>query len=465
MASNKPASRPLSRRTILKGAAAVSAAAAFPTIIPSSALGDDKKTAPSNRLNLGFIGIGKQASGHLNFMLGRTDTQVIATCDVDATRREHFRKSVDTKYEELKRKDYKGCVGIVDYHELLARKDIDAVVIGTPDHWHTAILIDAANAKKDIYCEKPLTLTIHEAKTAIEAVRKHDVVFQTGSQQRSEGPFREVVDYIRSGKLGKIKEVFVGIGVTSKPCDLPAETPKAEIDWERWLGQAPTRPYHSRLAHAGELPGAYPFNPGWRDFREFSGGYVTDWGAHHFDITQWALQMDGSGPDEIHPPEKEGDEYGAKFIYRNSPAGDEIVVHHVHQVFEHDDAKTGKKVKETNGILFVGEKGKIFVSRSVKISQPESILATPLTDADKKLPNTGQHRVNWLECIRNRTRPVCDIAVGAGSATVCHLVNLAYWHHTKLKWDPKKWEFIGGAGDNAWLTRPRREPYKLPDIA
>ena len=131
MASNKPASRPLSRRTILKGAAAVSAAAAFPTIIPSSALGDDKKTAPSNRLNLGFIGIGKQASGHLNFMLGRTDTQVIATCDVDSTRREHFRKSVDTKYEELKRKDYKGCVGIVDYHELLARKDIDGVMIAT----------------------------------------------------------------------------------------------------------------------------------------------------------------------------------------------------------------------------------------------------------------------------------------------------------------------------------------------
>jgi hypothetical protein len=213
-------------------------------------------------------------------------------------------------------------------------------VIGTPDHWHIPILIEAAKAKKHIYCEKPLTLTIAEAKRAIEAVQKHGVVMQTGSQQRSEGPFREVVDYIRNGKLGKIKEVFVALGGThSTPCDLPGEEPKSEIDWDRWLGPAPKRAYNKRLAHAGEKPNDYPFNPGWREFQEYSGGFVTDWGAHHIDITQWALQMDGSGPVEVLPPDDEKASYGAKLIYRGSPAGDEIVVHHVKDIPDVPDAK------------------------------------------------------------------------------------------------------------------------------
>lgn len=469
-----------SRRDVLKGAAAAAAVAAvgLPAVFPSTAraaddakpageakpaAAGDAKIAPK-RIRLGFIGIGKQASGHLSSLVGRTDTEVVAVCDVDKVRRDLAQKTVDDKYKALERKDAKPCDAYVDYRELLARKDVDAVVIGTPDHWHTKILIEAAAAGKHIYCEKPLTLTIAEAKAAVDAVRKHKVVFQTGSQQRSDGPFREVCDYIRNGKLGKIKEVFVGIGVTSKPCDLPAEQPKGEIDWDRWLGQAPKREYNSRLAHAGEKPNDYPFNPGWRDYREFSGGYVTDWGAHHFDITQWALSMDGSGPVEIHPPESKGDQFGAKFVYRGSPAGDEITVHHVKDVHERTDAKTGKKVKETNGILFVGEKGKIFVSRSVKVSEPANILEEKLGDDAKKLPDTGQHRVNWLTCIRTGGKPVCDVEVGAGSVTVCHLVNLAYWHGQKMKWDPQKWTFVDGAGDNAWLSRPQREGYGLPAV-
>jgi predicted dehydrogenase len=471
------------RRDVLRGAAAAAAAGAvgLPALLPAAAraadeakpaaaktAGDpaaagDAKAAPAKRIRLGFIGIGKQASGHLGFFVGRTDTEVVAVCDVDKARREAAHKTVVDKYKEFQRKDFKGCDQYVDYREVLARMDVDAVVIGTPDHWHTTILVEAAKAGKHIYCEKPLTLTIAEAKMAVDAVRAHKVVFQTGSQQRSDGPFREVCDYIRNGKLGKITEVFVGIGVTSKPCDLPGEQPKGEIDWDRWLGQAPERPYNSRLAHAGELPKDYPFNPGWRDYREFSGGYVTDWGAHHFDITQWALSMDGSGPVEIHPPASKGDEFGAKFVYRGSPAGDEITVHHVKQVYERPDPKNpGKTVKETNGILFVGEKGKIFVSRSVKVSEPANILAEPLGEDAKKLANTGLHRVNWLDCIRSGGKPVCDVEVGAGSVTVCHLVNLAYWHGQKLKWDPTKWTFVDGAGDNAWLTRPQREKYALP---
>ncbi|HEX8916745.1 MAG TPA: Gfo/Idh/MocA family oxidoreductase [Humisphaera sp.] len=458
-----------SRRDVLKQAATLTAAAAvagFPTIIPSSALGDETKAAPSNRLNLGFIGVGKMASGHLGFFRGRGDIQVVAICDVDKTRRETFVSETNKKYAELERKDVKPTVGIVDYNELLARKDIDAVVIGTPDHWHTAVLVAAANAKKHIYCEKPLTLTIAEAKLCIEAVQKNGVTMQTGSQQRSEGPFRDVVDYIRNGRLGKIKEVYVALGGThSIPCDLPEEKPAAEIEWDRWLGPAPQRGYAKRLGHAGEMPNTYPFNPGWREFKEFSGGFVTDWGAHHIDITQWALSKDGDGPSEILPPEKADDQYGARLIYRGSPAGDEIVVHHVQTIMDAPDEKNpGKTVKQGNGILFVGEKGKIFVNRGQKVSDPAEILKTPLTDSDKKLPNTGQHRVNWLDCIKSKQLPVANVVVGAGSVTACHLVNLAYWHRQKMKWDAKAWKFADEA-QNAWLTRERRGSYQLPTIA
>lgn len=468
MSTEQRGTRAPSRRSILKGAAAAGAAAAFPTIVPSSVLGQQAgRTAPSDRLTMGFIGIGKQASGHLGYMAGRKDVQILAVCDVDKVRRENAKERVESKYKELQRTDYKGCDQYVDFRELLTRKDIDSVVIGTPDHWHTIPLIEAAKAKKHIYCEKPLTLTIHEAKVAVEAVRKHGVVFQTGSQQRSEGPFRDVVDLIRSGRIGKVKEVFVALGGThSDPCDLPEEKPASEIDWERWLGPAPLRGYAKRLAHAGELPDKYPFNPGWREFREYSGGYVTDWGAHHIDITHWALSMDGSGPSEVLPPEKADAQYGVRLVYRGSPAGDEVVVHHVREtpaIPDHRNA--GRELKQNNGILFVGDKGKIFVNRSMKVGDPAAMATEALGDGATKLPNTGQHRDNWLKCIRSTTgeRPVCDVHVGAGSVTACHLVNLAYRHRQKMQWDPKAWRFKDEA-QNQWLDYARRGPYQLPDI-
>lgn len=455
----------LSRRDVVKGAAVAGAAVMLPGLAATAARADSPSAQPAKKITLAFIGVGKMSSGHLGYFSGRPDTEVLAICDVDKTRREHFVKTVDDKYKDLKRTGAKPCEGYVDYKEVLARKDIEAVVIGTPDHWHTAMLIEAAKAGKHIYCEKPLTLTIHEAKLCVEAVQKHKVVMQTGSQQRSEGPFREVVDYIRNGKLGKIKEVFVALGGThSTPCDLPKEDPAADIDWNRWLGQAPERGYAKRLAHAGELPSAYPFNPGWREFKEYSGGFVTDWGAHHIDITQWALQMDGNGPSEILPPEKSDASYGAKLIYRGSPAGSEIVVHHVQEIPNVPDAKNpGKTKTERNGILFIGEKGRLFVNRSTKISDPEGIVKEPLSEGDAKLPNTGPHRENWLKCIRSGELPVANVVVGAGSVTACHLLNLAYWHRQPMKWDAKAWSFAD-AKQNEWLTRPARPGFELPSI-
>jgi predicted dehydrogenase len=474
----------LTRREFVKRTAALSLATPLLGSL-SSARGAKVETLPlAERIKLGFIGIGKQATGHLEALSGMGNTQVIAVCDVDTTRRERAKKIVDDKYKLLERADYPGCDMHTHFGELLARKDIDAVVIGTPDHWHTAIAIEACKAGKDIYCEKPLTLTIHEAKTIIDAVRKHERIFQVGSQQRSEGPFRQACEYIRSGRLGKISEVHVGIGATSNWCDLPAEVPDPGLDWEQWLGQAPKRAYNQIICRKG-LPDSYPFNPGWRDYREYSGGYITDWGAHHFDITQWALDMDHSGPVEARPTTGPDPKFGAQVVYRGSPVGDEIVVTHVNKVYEYDTLEPEKRkkgkpttqpttepaklttprhVEETNGILFIGDKGKLFVNREMIRSEPESILKEPLTSGDVSLQKTAGHRQNWLECIKSRKLPICDVEIGARSVTVCHLVNLAYWHGKKLTWDPAKWEFPGDEEANGWRTRDRRKGYELPEI-
>lgn len=453
-----------------------------PTIVPAHVLGQSTNpaTPPGERITLGFIGIGKQAHGHLDFLAGLGNTQVLAVCDVHTLRRNAAKDLVDKKYALLERKNYPGCDTYVDYHQLLDRKDIQAVVIGTPDHWHTSIAMSACAAGKDIYCEKPLTLTIDEAHRLIGVVRKYNRIFQVGSQQRSEGPFRQACEYIRSGRLGKISEVHVGIGPTSKWCDLPAETQDPNTDWNMWLGQAPMRPYNEIICRKG-LPETYPFNPGWRDYREYSGGFITDWGAHHFDITQWALDMDHSGPVEALPPANHGDKYGAQVIYRGSPVGDEITVTHVETVYEWDGPdkiKKGNAATETtttaapvikhhvekNGILFIGDKGKLFVNRELILSEPESILLEPLGPSDTHLPVSPGHRPNWLKCIKSRQLPIADVEIGARSVTVCHLVNLAYWHHRKLNWDPQKWEFPGDAEANSWRSRERRKGFELPDV-
>src|SRR5262245_503127 len=214
-------------------------AAALPIIVPRIVLGDDKKDSANSRLGLGFIGMGTMNRGHLNHFLGQKEVQVLAVCDVDTTRRESAKNTVETRYaEQIKSGTYKGCAAYNDFHELIARKDIDAVVIATPDHWHAIPALEACKAKKDIYCEKPLTLTIGEAKALIDAVRKYERVFQTGSQQRSSREFRLACEWVRNGRIGKIKAVYVNVGPPSKPCDLPGEEMPPGLDWDRWLGPA-----------------------------------------------------------------------------------------------------------------------------------------------------------------------------------------------------------------------------------
>ena len=430
----------ISRRELLGGIAAVAAA---PTIVSASTLGRQGATAPSNRITMGFIGVGFQARGHLNAFVRNDDVKVLAVCDVDTTRRENARKIVEDWYSTDK--IYKGCDTYVDFRELVARKDIDAVLIGTPDHWHCATAIAAVKAGKDVYCEKPLTLTIAEAKRMIDSVRKHKRVLQTGSQQRSSQEFRIACEAVRNGRIGKVQQVYVSVGGPSKPCDLPEETMEPGLDWEMWLGQSPARPYNSVLSPRG----VHEFFPDWRSYREFSGGAMTDWGAHHFDIAQWGLGMDESGPIEIIPPADPTTGQGVRYLYANG-------VEMIHGGHKDPDGQ------DRGGVHFVGEKGIVYVDRGQLKSWPENIVTDPLGATETPLYKSPGHHQDWIDCIRSRKRPIADVEIGARSVTVCHLGNLAYWHGRPLKWDPQGWHFVHDREADKWRDRARRNPWKLP---
>jgi len=428
----------LTRRRFLKGTAG--AALVLPTIVPRSVFGAEGKAPPSERITLAFIGCGKMANDyHLSTLLRFGDVQALAVCEVDTNRRQHARARVEKAYSD--RKDWKGCDAYTDFREVLAREDIDAVCIATPDHWHAIPIIEACKAGKDVYCEKPLTLTIAEAKGCIDAVRKHGRVLQTGSQQRSNvfGPFRQAVEIIRSGRLGRIESVTVGVGGPSVFCNLPAEELEPGLDWNLWLGAAPMRPYNSVLSPRG----VHNHFPAWRNYREYSGGGHTDMGAHHYDIAQWALGMDASGPVEIIPPEDPNATSGVRYVYANG-----VVMTH----------------GGPGGCVFKGKEGKLRIDRGHLSSDPERLVKEPLGEKEVHLFQSPGHHRNWIDCIRSREKPVADVEIGARTVTVVHLGNLAYWHRRTLKWDPQAWEFTGDEEANGWRDRQRRDPWQLPQV-
>lgn len=427
----------LSRRSVIT--AGVGAVIGFPTIVHASVLGRGGFSAPSNRITVGMIGTGKMANDfHLPTLIGFPDVQILAVCDVDTTRRVAAQKRVTSNY------DKQGHVGrqvdiYNDFRDIIARKDIDAVCIATPEHWHAIPIIEAAKAGKDIYCEKPMTLTLLEAKRCIDAVRKHKRVMQTGSQQRSNvfGDFRQACEFIRSGRIGDVKKVTVGVGGPSRRCDLPGETLEPGLDWDMWLGPTAERPYSSVLSPRG----SHDHFPAWRNYSEFSGGGHADIGAHMYDIMQWALGTDASGPVSILPSEDPSEGQGVKFIM---PNGIEIT---------HGGA---------SGVVFTGTRGMLRVDRGVLFSDPKDLIKDPLADNEVHLFQSPGHHRNWLDCIKSRQRCLCDVEIGARSNQFTQLGNLAYWHGRKLTWDPIKWEFPGDKEASTWMDYERRPQWKLP---
>ncbi|MBN1422205.1 MAG: gfo/Idh/MocA family oxidoreductase, partial [Planctomycetes bacterium] len=271
-------------------------------------------------------------------------------------------------------------------------------------------------------------------------VRRYGVVFQTGSQQRSDDKFRFGCEMVRSGRIGKVQTVHVGVGGPSEACYLPEQPVPPGLDWDFWLGPAPWRPFHEKVCPRASFGGW----PQWRSYRDYSGGGMTDWGAHHFDIAQWGLGMDESGPVEVHPPDGKDFET-LTYRYANG-----VVMYHGRA-----------KGVSPNGVLFTGTDGKVEVNRGHLKTWPEDLMQKPTGADEVHLYQSRNHQSDWLQCIRTRERPICDVEVGCRSVTVCHIGNLAYWLKRPLRWDPAEEEFIGDPEANRWLDRPKRAPWTV----
>ena len=424
----------ITRRTFLRyGGLGAAATVGMPTVIPSGVLGANGSAAPSNQITIGQMGFGWIGGSHLGTILGRKDVRYVAACDVNGQKLEEVRRQIEARYaERYGKEDYHGCAVYRDYREMLAREDMDAVIIATPDHWHALISIHAAQAGKDIYCEKPMTLTIREARAVVDAVRRYGRVFQTGSQQRSNvfGSFRQACELVRNGRIGKVRRVDVSTGGPPVSCDLPAEPQPDHFDWDRWLGPVLWRPYHSKLAAVS-----------WRPYREFCGGGFGDMGAHHFDIAQWALGTDETGPTRIHPPDGH-DRERVSFEYANG-----VIMNHV----------GGNSL----GLTFHGSDGVLYVGRDGFWTKPESIIKEPIGPDDIHLHKSDDHHGDWLDCIRTRKKCVADVEIGARSATICHLGNIAYELGQELTWDPVAERFAGNEQANRLLSRAKRSPWHV----
>ncbi len=447
------------RRQFLKTAAAITAA---PFILPGRVWSADP--APSSRITMGFVGMGKQSGHLLGSFLSHPGVQVLAVCDVDKNRRESAKARVEQKYAKNKPEGWQGCEAYNDFRELIARKDIDAVCIATPDHWHAIITVAALNAGKDVYCEKPLTHNIHEAVTVIDAVKRNNRILQTGSMQRSSGEFRIAAELVQNGVIGKISRVECQFGGPPRPNDLPEEPLEPGLDWDRWLGPAPLKPYSSVLSPRG----IHDHFPLWREYSEYGGGYVTDWGAHHLDIAQWGLGMDENGPVEVRPPAGSQDMFaqkknlkleGCELIYANG-----VVVQHKQKGFGVHFFGEDGEVKVNRGQFEVIVKGKAVAKKDDKTSLERAYMTAErdlLKDAKIKLYKSSDHLGDFLGAVRSRKKPITHEGIGGSTAIVCHLMNIAYLLGKPFKWDPLKHEFTGGTGDPKFLTRDYRGEWKV----
>jgi predicted dehydrogenase len=445
----------LPRRRFLQQSALL---AATPLILPGRVW--SQETAPSKRFTAGCIGMGKQMGSHLRNMLQRDDVQVLAVCDVDTTRRENAKKLVDAAYTKKGGTPSTACAAYNDFREVLARKDIDFVVIATPDHWHAYIAIAAVKAGKDVYCEKPLTYNVREAVELVKAVRATGRVFQVGSQQRSSKEFRVAAELVRNGVIGRVYAVGISIGGPPTPYDKPAEEMEPGLDWNRWCGPGPLVNYNPMLSPRG----LHNHFPHWRYTWEFGGGGITDWGAHHIDIAQWGLGFDESGPVEIRAPKHwEKADRGAQLVY-----ADGTVLSHI----------------KGRGVSFHGSEGEVHVNRGKfefrlgdktihkfwdkevdkGTSMEREVTLTEreyLADAKVKLYNSKSHFQDFVDAMVSRKRPICDVAIGASTVIACHLMNFAYHYGATFKWDPARNRFASG-GDSRWLTRDRyRDNWKV----
>ena len=436
-----------SRRDFLRVSAASSLLA--PLVAPAGRTMADDAKAKNERPGLGLIGAGGQGSGDARWASNYGD--FVAVCDVDKNHAERAKN--DQKIGKGKAEAYE------DYRKVLDRKDVHAVVIGTPDHWHTRICIDAMKAGKDVYCEKPMTLTIDEGKKLCEVAKRTGQIVQVGTQQRSDHNrvFLLAVALVRQGRIGKIRKVTAAIGGGPSGGPFSKEAPPTQLNWDMWLGQTPKVEYIKQRCHS--------------DFRwwyEYSGGKLTDWGAHHVDISQWALGKDKTSPISF---EVVKSELPVKYVH-GKPTVDDCFNTPTSFIVraKFDDGVTLEIRDDTeNGVTFEGSSGKIFVTRDridLEGGSVDALFKNPVPESFlvelRKGKRLDGHMGNFFECVRDRSEPVSDVWTHHRALTTCHLSNIAIrLGGRKLKWDPAKEQIIGDDEANGWLARPQRAGYEI----
>ncbi len=426
-------STPLSRRRFL------AASLAAPFILTAPTWGRARRIAASERITVGLIGCGGMGNANLWNFIRKPEVQILAVCDPDRARRLASKKTVEEFYGSQSGSEYHGCDDFNDFRDLLARADIDAVIVASPDHWHAAQTVLAARAGKDIYGEKPLSHTIGQGRAMSDAVRRYGRIFQTGSQQRSDARFRKACELIRNGRLGRVHRITCGLPGGEVTGNHPPIPVPEGFDYDLWLGPAPYAPYCEQRTH-------YNF----RHILDYSGGKLTDWGAHHLDIAQWALGTMNSGPHRI----RAAGTYPADGLW-NAPVTYRIEC-------EYD---TGALLIATsdaeNGVLFEGEHGRLFVSRSRIEAQPASILNETIAAHEDRLFVSDDHTQNFLDCVRTRREPVAPIEHAHRSIAIAHLGNIAMQVGRELRWNPLTEEILNDPTASAMLDRTPRAPWLL----
>ena len=417
----------LSRRSFLKASLATAAGTIFsPYIARSNPIG------ANNRVRMALIGCGGIMEGHHGWAQSHPMIDLVAVCDVKTSQR-------DAALARLKQKN-PDAVGYVDYGDIMARSDIDAVIIATPDHWHAAISIDAMRAGKDVFVEKPMALTLDEAAAMVAAEKRYGRILQVGSQQRSDPAMRQAVEIVRNGWIGEITEIHVDFMGDFAPVSLLAEQPvPADIDYDRWLGPAPWRPYNNERV-LGWWAG------GWRIFWDYGSRKNGDWGAHHFDIVQWALDMDGNGPVLFVPKGFEGEPY------------------QYHQYANGLKVTASKGGGPANGamIRFVGKNGEVKVSREMIETTPAGLASKIPSSNEFRAYRSNDHRQNWLDSIITRRPPICPATVGASTFDICSLAGIAERLNRPIHWNPEKREITGDPEAARFADYTRRAGYSLP---
>ncbi len=429
---------PITRREFLKRAAV--GAVSIPCVIRSSALGGNGGGAPSDRITIGSIGVGGRGVANTKGLGAYQEARVVAVCDAYEDRRQKARKLVDDHYGD------KGCSMYADFRELLARKDIDAVMIAPQDHWHALMVLAAVRANKDMYCEKPLGVSVKECQTIREAVRKGGIIFQTGTQQRSERNFRFACELARNGYVGKIYTVEVAAeGPNFKPGYTGPLTPQPVapgFDWDMWLGPAPKKPYN---------PGRVAW-PDWYLIWDYCTGFIVNWGVHHLDIAYWGCPEVANEPFEVE----------CSATYRNVGFTDNVDAWKANFTYASGLRMVySDHFQQKIGCRFIGDKGWVHVDRAGIWAQPESLLSATIKPNEIHLHESDNPYGDFLRSVRTRRDPVSDVEAGHKASYLGMVADISARLKRKLKWDTRTEQFVGDDEANKMLSRPMRSPWRL----